>query len=181
VANRVYLMNHEHREPLTAAQAESACLLGANYQIPVLWVALFRAADLTTMPVSCTADSGEEVIESVPTLFTTSEKARATYTTRSSALVKALGAENSSFIQEWESFLASEVRAPFLQLDLGELWMMYDPRSDLEVDLRDWLEAVDTRSGREWNSLSSQANLGREEVRRYGIRGFPWAAKLTWS
>jgi hypothetical protein len=181
VANRVYLMNHTHSRPQAAAEVSSACLLGANYQIPILWLALFRSDDLVLAPVPCTSDAGEETMENIPTLFAATAEARANYGARIPALAKALGEECGSHIAEWETFLASGLTAPSVQLYLAELWMMYDDQSDFDRDVRAWLGAVEAPSGPQWESLCSQANLSDAEGRRYGLRGFPWRAELAWS
>ena len=181
MANRTYLMNHESGAPRTAAEIENTCLLGANYQLPILWLALFDQDDLTTVPVACTNGAGDQIIENIPTLFTSTAKAKATYASRRTALVQALGAECVPYIAEWESFISSNISAPSVQVDLVELWMMYDNPPDFAVDIREWLSGVSASVGAQWNSLCSQASFGDAAVRRYGIRGFPWQAKLAWS
>ena len=174
-------MNHSNHAPTTAEASDDACLLGANYQVPILWVALFEPDDLTFVSVPCTNDNGDELIEEVPTLFATTEKAKSTYAKRITPLAKALGEESAVHIHEWEDFLSTELSAPILQLDLIELWMMYENQTDFELDIREWLSAIGNPSGREWNSLCSQAHLDDPEVRQYGIRGFPWQSKIKWA
>lgn len=174
-------MNHSHSAATTAADAEESCLLGANYQLPILWVALFEPNDLTYVSVPCMNDDGDELIEKIPTLFAPSVKAKSAYAARRLSLTNALGTENAGPIAEWEDLLSSHITAPFLQVDLAELWMMYEDRTDLELDLREWLSGVENHSGNGWKSLCSQANLNDPEVQRYGIRGFPWQCEVQWS
>lgn len=174
-------MNHTRATATTASEAEENCLLGANYQIPILWVALFEPTDLTFVPVPCTNDNGDELIENIPTLFAPSKKAKNTYAIRRASLTEALGAENSLHIHEWEEFLSSQTPDSMLQADLIELWMMYENQSDFELDVRDWLDGVANPSGEAWKALCSQANLTDPATRRYGIRGFPWQSKMQWT
>ncbi|MDP5240887.1 hypothetical protein Q9Q94_15200 [Uliginosibacterium sp. 31-16] len=181
MANRAYLMNHSQEAAIIAAASEESCLLGANYQAPILWVALFEPNDLTFVSVPCTNDNGDEVIEKIPTLFAPTAKAKNTYAARSVSLARALGTENACHISEWEAFLSSDLPASMLQIDLAELWMMYENQTDLELDLREWLSGVNNLSGHEWESLCSQANLNDSEVRRYGLRGFPWQSNVQWA
>jgi hypothetical protein len=174
-------MAHSSEFPTTAELAEEACLLGANYQVPILWIALFENSDLTYVDVPCTDSEGKDVLEKIPTLFTSYAKARATYATRRAGLENALGPANSNALSEWEEFLSSQVQELALQLDLIELWMMYDDPADLSLDIREWLEGVSSRSGHGWQNLCSQAHLEDSEVSKYGLRGFPWNAKLAWA
>jgi hypothetical protein len=181
LANRAYLMNHAVGAPTIAGEAEEACLLGANYQIPILWMAMFDSDDFTVVDVPFTNDDGEESVEKIPTLFAATGKAMKTYARRRSWLVDVLGVENVNTIAEWDAFLSTGVHEPTLQLDLIELWIMYDNAGDLELDVRDWLAGVSNQSKGGWDSLCSQANLDDPEVRQYGIRGFPWGATLPWA
>ena len=63
MANRTYLMAHSSECATTAELAEDACLLGANYQVPILWIALFDSSDLAYVDVPCTDSEGRELIE----------------------------------------------------------------------------------------------------------------------
>lgn len=181
MANRSYLMNHSLCTAILAGEAEENCALGANYQVPILWIALFEPDDLTFVDVPFTNDDGDESIEKIPCLFTETSKAKKTYAGRRDWLVHALGVENSNTLEEWDTFLLAAVDKPRIQLDFVELWMMYDNGKDLELDLRDWLEGLKNQSGIGWDGLCNQANLNDPEVRRFGIRGFPWEATLPWA
>ncbi|HQS59700.1 MAG: hypothetical protein B7Y56_02885 [Gallionellales bacterium 35-53-114] len=181
MANRAYLINHSQIAAIAAENSEESCLLGANYQVPILWIALFEPSDLTFVSVSCMNDNGDELIEKIPTLFAPTTKAKSTYAARSVALARSLGTENAHHISEWETFLSSNLPASMLQIDLAELWMMYENQTDLELDIREWLLGVKNPSGHEWENLCSQANLNDPEVRRYGLRGFPWQSKVQWT
>ena len=174
-------MNHIHSTAITAEASEEACLLGANYQLPILWVALFEAADLSFVSVPCTNDVGDEFVENIPTLFAPTAKALESYAKRRASLATALGIENAGHIAEWEEFLSSHLTAPMVQLDLGELWMMYENHRDFELDVRDYLSGVDDPTGSEWGILCSQAKLDDTEIRRYGVRGFPWHSTIQWA
>lgn len=180
MANRAYLMNHTHSTATTASASEEACLLGANNHVPILWVALFEPTDLTFVSVPCTNDNGDEFIEEIPTLFAATNKAKIIYSARRALLARALGKENACHFTEWDEFLTTQLTAPMLQLDLGELWMMYENQSDFELDIRDWLSGVSNPTGHGWEKLCSQAYLEDAEVRRYGIRGFPWQSTVPW-
>ena len=174
-------MAHSDERETIADLAEDACLLAANYQVPILWLALFDGSDLTYVDVPCTDSEGRDVLEKIPTLFASFEKTSATYAARQADLAKSLGTANADVLLEWEQFLSSGIQASHLQLDLVELWMMYDDPSDLVLDVQDWLEGVKFQSGPGWQSLCSQAHLDDPEVSRYGLRGFPWNAEIVWS
>jgi hypothetical protein len=156
-------------------------LLGANYQVPILWIALFDSSDLTYVDVPCTDSEGKDVLEKIPTLLTSYAKARAIYDARRAGLEKALAPAYHRALREWEEFLSMQIHGPVLQLDLIELWMMYDDPADLTFDIQDWLKGVSSQSGQEWQKLCSQANLEDPEVSKYGLRGFPWNAKVAWA
>lgn len=181
MANRAYLMNHAYDVATTSADAEESCLLGANYQVPVLWIALFEPTDLMFMPVPCTNDKGDERIELIPTLFAPASKAKSTYAARRTSLARALGPESADPIAEWEELLSTHIPAASLQVDVGELWIMYENPTDCELDLRDWLTGVVNQSGVGWANLCSQAKLDDPEVKRYGLRGFPWHSEVKWA
>jgi hypothetical protein len=181
MANRTYLMAHSSERAKTAELAEDACLLGANYQVPILWIALFDSSDLTYVDVPCTDSEGKDVLEKIPTLFTSYAKARAIYATRRAGLKNALAPAHHRALSEWDEFLALKIHESVLQLDLIELWMMYDDPADLALDVQDWLKGVSSQSGHGWQNLCSQANLEDPEVSKYGLRGFPWNAKLAWT
>ena len=136
MANRTYLLNHHSVAAKVAAEIEDRCLLGANYQLPILWVALFDKSDLTTVGVPCTNDAGDELIEHVPTLLTSVGNAKSNYAFRRAALVQTMGDESLPFIKEWDAFVNSDLSAPYVQVDLVELWMMYDNPEDLSCDVR---------------------------------------------
>lgn len=180
MANRNYFMAHSSESPLTAGAAEDACLLGSNYLVPILWVAQFDDADLTLLHVPCTDAEGNEVVERVPTLFTSHAKAQATYAARRRGLAKALGPAHADAMAEWEAFLSSAVQASHVQVDLTELWMMYDDPMAFGADVQSWLTGVARQAGDGWHFLCGQACLDDLKVRKYGLRGFPWSADLAW-
>ncbi|HEX8602340.1 MAG TPA: hypothetical protein VF774_06825 [Pseudoduganella sp.] len=181
MANRTYLMAHSNERATTAGVAEDTCLLAANHQVPILWLALFDDSDLTFVDVPCTDEEGNEVLERIPTFFTSLEKASATYGSRRTNLAAALGAASANVLREWEEFLSSAILQSRLQIDLIELLMMYDDPADFLLDVRDWSDGVACQSGHGWQSLCSQAHLDDPEVSRYGLRGFPWNANIRWS
>jgi len=181
VANRTYFMAHCNEHATTADVMEDAFLLAANYQVPILWLALFDGSDLRYVDVPCTDSQGNDVLEKIPTLFASFEKASTTYAVRRTGLANALGAANAKVLHEWDGFLSSTIQASKLQLDLVELWMMYDDPADVILDVQNWIEGVTCQSGHGWQSLCSQAHLDDPEVSRYGLRGFPWNTKIAWS
>jgi hypothetical protein len=181
LANRTYLLNHDSDVPVVAAEIEGRCLLAANYQLPILWVALFDKGDLTTVGVPCTNYAGDEVVEKIPTLFTSAEKAKSNYASRRATLIQSMGDESIPFIKEWDAFANTNLSAPYAQVDLVELWMMYDNPADLSSDVSEWLTAVASPFGTSWDNLCFQACFTDPDVRRYGIRGFPWQAELAWA
>ena len=180
VANRVYLMNHALNQPTAAGETEDACMLGANYQLPILWLAMFDINDLHTVAVPCINDNGDKFDAQVPTLMSSVEKTAHTYGARCSALTAKLGVENALYLSEWSEFLATGLTAPTLQLDLIELWMMYENPADFDLDLRSWIVGIDNFAHPGWANLCEQANLGDKSVSRYGIRGYPWGVNLDW-
>ena len=122
MANRAYLMNHTYGAATTSSNAEESCLLGANYQVPVLWIALFELTDLMFMPVPCTNDNGDERIELIPTLFAPAIKAKSTYAARRVSLARALGPESADSIAAWDEFLSTHILAESLQLQSPLGW-----------------------------------------------------------
>lgn len=174
MANRMYLMFHSHDRPTTAELAEDACLLAANYLVPVLWIALFDSSDLTYVDVLCTDAEDKDVLESIPTLFTSYAKAHATYAARQAGLAAALGTEHASVLSEWEKFLYSQGQESNLQLDLIELWMLYGDASAVSSEVQEWLEGMRYQSGHGWRKLCDQASLDDPRVSKYGLRGYAW-------
>lgn len=180
MANRVYLMNHNQSEPALAADLEDACLLAASYQLPILWLALFDSDDLVNVLVHCENDAGEQVSELVLTCFASTGKALKTYNSRKQSLHAVLGADSATSLSEWEAFIASQLQASAVQIDLTELWMMYGDADALDSQISEWLTGLDDTTSAAWISFCEQANLNDADTRRYGVRGYPWNAQLVW-
>ena len=124
MANRTYLINHAEKAPVSLGHQAGNWLLAASCQIPVLWLAMFSAADLTTVKTRLLNADGGELIEELPTLVSSTQAAIARYDSRRSFLRRKIAPDYARHIDEWESFIASDLRLPVLQLEFSELGMM---------------------------------------------------------
>lgn len=179
MANRVFFMNHNQAGPVIGAELQEACLLAASYQLPILWLGLFDADDLVNVAVPCENEEGEAISEQVLTCFAPLEKARATYASRRERLHEALGPEHAPAVAEWDEFVAS-LSGSAVQIDLVELWMLYGDTAALDEQIREWLAGLDDTASAQWASICDQANLDDADVRRYGVRGYPWNVEIAW-
>lgn len=180
MANRVYLMNHNQSEPALAAELEDACLLAASDQLPILWLALFDSDDLVNALVHCENDAGEQDSELVLTCFASTGKALKTYRSRQQSLEAALGADHATSLAEWEEFIASQLQASAVQIDLTAFWMMHGDADALDAQVSEWLTGLDDTTSDAWISFCKQANLNDTDTCCYGVRGYPWNAKPGW-
>lgn len=179
MANRVFFMNHNQAEAAIGAELQEACLLAASYQLPILWLALFDADDLVNVAVPCENEEGEAISEQVLTCFASLEKARATYGARRERLQKALGSDHAPAAAEWDEFVA-RLSGSAVQIDLIELWMLYGDNAALDEQIREWLAGLDDTASTQWASFCDQANLDDVDVRRNGVRGYPWNVEIAW-
>src|SRR4030095_3826862 len=75
MANRAYFVNHAEKTPVSLDNQRGNWLLAASYQIPVLWLAMFSDADLTTVKPRVQKADGKELPEELPTLTSSTEEA----------------------------------------------------------------------------------------------------------
>jgi hypothetical protein len=144
-------------------------LLAASYQIPVLWLAMFSEASLTAVKTRVRRADGQELIEELPTLASSTQEAISRYESRRSLLQQKLSQNYGQHIGEWESFIASHLGLPFLQLEFSEFRMMSES-AEFDAALRNWLGAFSSGGNPGWEEFSLQACLEQPEVARYGIR-----------
>ena len=179
MANRTYLINHAENAPVSLDNQRGHWLLAASYQIPVLWLAMFSDADLTTVKTRLQTADGQEFTEDLPTLASPAQEAVRRYQSRRSLLHRKIPQNYSKHVDEWETFLASHLGLPVLQLEISELRMMSEP-AEFDAALRNWLGAFSSEAHPGWEELCLQACLEDPEVARYGIRGYQWNVELNW-
>jgi hypothetical protein len=180
MANRTYLINHAEKAPVSLDNQRGNWLLAASYQIPVLWLAMFSDADLTTVKTRVLKADGVEVTEDLPTLASSTQEAIGRYQSRRSLLQRKIAPSYTQHMDEWESFMASDLRLPVLQLEFSELGMMWSDAAEFDAALRNWLGAFSSEDHPGWEELCLQACLEQPEVARYGIRGYPWNGGPDW-
>ena len=94
------LMNHDEPIPVRASSApEGIALLAANYQVPILWMALFGPADLRRMKLP------DSEVGDIPTMLASTADALRRYDERKGTLRRALDARHLDRIAEWERFI----------------------------------------------------------------------------
>ena len=184
----VFLLNYSTGIPTSIGdvnvEEEGYALAEAKYQVPILWMALFTEANITTAMVAYDRDANGELLRSPePTVFASKQEALATYARRKDALRNIIGPAYAQHVDEWERLLASPfVKGTHFQIDFSDLSGMYQP-GEFEPTLRAWVNGVETLAGPGWADLCGQANLGdpKSDVVHYGIRG--WTAhdeELGW-
>jgi len=171
-------MSHDSERPLVAGETENSIIAAANYQIPVLWLSVFRPSDLLNVEMRLEDAEGNESIGPVPTLHASLEAAKGVYQERRSRLRSLIPEALHPHVDEWETLLAS-LTDRFVQVDLAEIWMMFSP-SEFDAAIRDYLAGVDKTSPQGWQDLLAQANLDDPELARYGLRGYQWERALPW-
>jgi hypothetical protein len=173
-----YLIVHDEAEPVREDDApEGSKLLGANYQVPILWLAMFTASDLRriSLPLSEWGDGVTPVV--MPALIARTSDALNKYAERKEAIREAL-ADYSGNIDEWETFIATYLKTEFVQLDFEDLFSSgYD---DFEASLLGWLDGIECLEGDGWEDLCQNAMLQSDYSDHLGIRGFPWDADPGW-
>ncbi len=178
MANRSNLVAHYSSRALPPNDPSALQLLTANYQIPVLWLSLFAAQDLT----SCTAEAmnGEGTVSAVvvPTLHAPRSTAVERSQSRESILRVALPSRVHSHVSEWYALLPS-IREPYLQLDAFEIWCMEAPEV-FTASLSGYLCAMDDSDDPAWHELLDQACIGDAAVERWGVRGYAWSIQAPW-
>ncbi len=179
MANRAYFINHSEDSPVSLDIQRGQWLLAASYQIPILWLALFSEIDIKIVATRMQDANGNEIIERVPTLVSRVSKAVQRYQARRSVLAAAIPESYHPHIEEWEAFISASLPLLFVQLEMTEIRIMNDPQQ-FDVVVSDYLAAFSAASHPGWDALCSQAALGRPEVARYGLRGYPWHSEVAW-
>jgi hypothetical protein len=180
MANRAYFVNHAEKAPASLDNQRGKWLLAASYQVPVLWLAMFSAANLTTAKTRILKEDGGELTQDLPTLVSSTQAAIGLYQSRRSLLQRKIAPDCTEHIDEWEGFIASELRLPVLQLEFSELRMMYCEAAEFDAALHNWLGAFSSEDHPGWEEFCLQACLEQPEVARYGIRGYPWNGGPDW-
>jgi hypothetical protein len=177
--NRAYFINHSESKPILLGSDHGSWLLAANVQLPILWLALFEEHNIQSVQVPFSNEEGQEDVQDVPTLFAETQEARERYESRKEHLAAVINPQFEPYIVEWDTFLATCIPQPFVQIEFTELWMMEQPEYFME-DVRNYLHAVAEPRAPEWAGLSAQACLSDPDVALYGLRGFPCEAELDW-
>jgi hypothetical protein len=174
----IFLLNYSTAVPISIHADTSdrpdvgPPLAEANYQIPILWLALFTEANITTVT---------KMEPPEPTLFTSRQDALATYERRKGALRKKLGAARASSVDDWERMLASEfAQGAYFQIEFSELYYMYN-EGEFQPDLLSWLKGLEELTGPGWESLCAQAEIDNPTAdTKLGIRGWTPHEALGW-
>lgn len=184
MANRAYLYATPTDGPVNPADHEP--LLAANYQTPICWLSGFAESDIVVREVEmCDAQGRPAEPERIPFLVASRDLALRRSLEREAIIFEIVPGELRTHHQEWIAFLQGLPEC-FIQLDMSELWAMVDSESfsqSLHNDLRAFQE-----SHREaWADLLEQATISAGDgsydpaTVPYGMRGYPWSAKLGWS
>ena len=179
MANRAYFINHAEGEPVSLDDQRGQWLVAANYQIPVLWLAMFSKEDIKTVPTRMHDASGNEVVEHVPSFMAPVAQAVLLYEARRPTLAAVIPERYRPYVDEWEAFISTSLCLPFVQLELTEIRIMEELQ---HFDLRvvDYLTAFSAASDPRWDDLRAQAALDDPQVARYGLRGYPWHSEVPW-
>lgn len=169
----VFLYNYDTATPIRIHEdiadrtEDGPPLAEANYQIPILWLALFTEANIVRQPE--------------PTLFTSRQEGLATYARRRDALRKKLGAARACYVDDWERMLASEfARGAYFQIEFSDVYYMYN-EGEFEPDLLGWFKGLDELTGPGWQSLCNQAELDNPTaITKLGLRGWTPHEALGW-
>ena len=179
MANRAYFINHGEDAPVSLDNQKGKWLLAANYQLPVLWLAMFSEADLKVVSTRMQDAQGNQVIEQMPTLVAAVPEATRRYEERCAVLAAAISDSCRPQVEEWAAFIATQLTLPFVQLEMTELRIMEEPHA-FDNGLREYLSVFASATDPAWDALRSQANLEDPQVARYGLRGYPWDSELKW-
>ena len=172
-----HLMTHDGPEPVRERQLpESRMPLGANYQVPILWLTLFSAADFQHISLPPSESEDGESPELIPTLFAKTSDALRNYARHKDAIRKAL-ADHIEQIDEWESFIAAHLTTEFVQIDFEDFYGVLD---DFDAELSSWMDGLGRLEGSGWESLCEQACLHDRQTARLGMRGFPLGLDNGW-
>jgi hypothetical protein len=188
MANRPFLMAHDSADPANGVSGTAKILAAANYQIPLLWLSLFDSEDVKAVEMPIEKADGSESTAPVPTLHAPIESARARYESRRALLLARLPVGLHTHVDEWERLLAT-VKHAFVQIDVAEIWMMFDP-PEFDDAIRRHLPAFEL-GGAPWREVCAQAGLERyadsddltfdPAVVRFGLRGFQWEEPVPWA
>lgn len=180
-------MAHASRRPLTA-RSEAHIVAAASYQLPLLWLTLFGADDLTTVTMPLEDAAGHESEGPVPTLHAPFDGACSRYAERRERVHEMLPATLHTHILEWDA-LQEAISQPNVQLDIAELWMMQS-ETEFEQDIRTFLGGLDI-GGAPWREVCEQAGLDVDpdtgevdfdpDLVRFGLRGYQWEAPVPWT
>jgi len=183
----VFLLNHSTGTPTwiydrSTAGDKGAPLAEANYQVPILWMALFTDANLTTGVFGAGEDaSGKRLTRTGLTLFTTRQDALATYARRKDGIRKKLGPARAQYIDDWERLLGSRfAQETHFQIEFSELCDM-SGEAEFEQELRSWINGLDRLGGPGWEALCNQAEIDNPTASPHlGIRGWIPHKELGW-
>lgn len=179
-------MTHDSAKPLTASDASDAILAAASYQVPLLWLALFSTDNITSVDMPLEDVEGHESIGAVPTLLCPTSESKERYASLKPRLLNTVPAPLHPHIAEWETLL-SEASGNFLQVDVAEIWMMFE-EGEFETYLRSWIDGIAMCAGDGWSDALGQANLPPSadgefdvDVARFGLRGYRWHRRVPWT
>ncbi len=179
MANRAYLVNHAESEPVTLENPKGEWHLGANYQLPVLWLSLFTVDNLTDADVTVEDDEGNESTAKVSCFMSSVKTAKETYHSRKQRIAQILPESCHQYIEEWEAYLDQKFSGPNIQIEMSELWMMFEP-DEFRPFLQRLQEAFESDLHEDWEELLNQANVQDSDVAKYGIRGYDWDCEMGW-
>jgi hypothetical protein len=172
-----FLMVHDGPEPVRAVENGDGVLLEANYQVPLLWLALFTPADIQRISLPLDEYGDGEIPETIPTMFAKTEDALRRYAGRKGALREALDAQHHEAMDEWERFLAAHLTKAYVQVDVEDFFGATD---DFDSELLEWMDGVEQLEGGGWDSLCEMICIDDAEVAHYGMRGSSSQLELGW-
>jgi hypothetical protein len=184
MANRAYLYATPTSGPVNPAEHEP--LLAANYQTPICWLSGFDESDIVFREVAmCDAEGNPTEPDRIPFLVASRDFALTRSMEREPIIFQIVPGELRPHHQEWIGFLQGLPEC-YIQLDLSELWAMVDPER-FSDSLRNDLRAFQESRREAWSELLEQATISADDgsydpaMVPYGMRGYPWSAKLAWS
>jgi len=173
-----YLIVHDDPTPLREKSApKGSKLIGANYQVPILWLALFTQEDIQhiSLPLDEWGDGVTPVI--MPTLIARTSDALRKYAERRDRL-RAKLPEQAEYFDEWEAFIGTYLKSEFVQLDFEDFFDSgFD---DFDSSLRGWLDGIERLEGSGWDDLRDYATLQDPDSWNVDMRGFAWDADPDW-
>lgn len=179
MSNRAYLVNHEEASPVTSEEPKGQWHLAASYQLPVMWLSLFDMSTVTEAEITVEDCDGNETKAKIPTFIATVDDAKELCARRRQRISAMLPESCQPYLADWQSYLDSKLTLANVQLEMSEIWMMFD-EGEFLPHLQELQKAFDSDSRDDWDALLAQADVQDEDVARFGVRGYEWDCEIGW-